>query len=239
MQDKTPLELWEESADAWIVDQGSEGDQSRRLILDPALETWLSGLAGKRVLDLGCGQGRYCGKMLSCGVKAVGIDPVEKFIAKAKSDYPNGEFRVGVAENLPFADDSFDAVLSYLTIIDIPDLEKAADEIARVLRPGGESRIVTISNLASTSDGWVKDDDGNRLYRTIDRYMEHFSLDLEWRGIRVRNFHRPLSYILKLFFDRGFVLTEFLEPLPPEDHIWYREEFRVPNFHIYGLRKEK
>ncbi|MEZ5164070.1 MAG: class I SAM-dependent methyltransferase [Fimbriimonadaceae bacterium] len=239
MDQKSPIELWEESADAWIVDQGSEGDQSRRLILDPALEPWLSGLAGKRVLDLGCGQGRYCGKMLSCGVKAVGIDPVEKFIAKAKGDHPNGEFEVAVAENLPFEDDSFDVVLSYLTIIDIPDLEKAADEIARILRPGGEFKIVTISNLASTSDGWVKDDEGNRLYRTIDRYMEHFSLDLEWRGIRVRNFHRPLSYILKLFFDRGLVMTEFLEPLPPKDHNWYREEFRVPNFQIYGLRKEK
>ncbi|MEM7454546.1 MAG: class I SAM-dependent methyltransferase [Planctomycetota bacterium] len=237
MSSNDGIQKWVDSADAWIADQGSDGDRSRRVILDPALERVLQHIEGKAVLDLGCGEGRYARKMKSRGAVVSGVDPVPKFVERARSLDPESNYIEASAENLPFADGAFDVVLSYLSFVDIPDLESAAHEIDRVLRERGQLVIVTLSNLASTTSTWVKDEDGRRIYRKVDRYMEHFFLDLEWRNIRIRNYHRPLSYVLGLFLGRGFVLTEFIEPLPDKSDPGYQEECRVPTFQIFCLDK--
>ncbi|MFM9872824.1 MAG: class I SAM-dependent methyltransferase [Fimbriimonadaceae bacterium] len=232
-----PLQKWRESANAWITDQSEQGDWSRRVILDPNLETILPNLTNKHVLDLGCGEGRYSRILKSKGAIVTGIDPVTEFINHARSIDPLSTYIEAAAESLPLPDHQFDLVLSYLTIIDIPDLEAASHEINRVLKPGGELIIVTLSNMASCTDNWVKDSNGKKLYRTVDRYMEHFSMDLEWRGIKITNYHRPLSYVLGLFLNQNFVLTKFIEPLPDPQNPQYTDEFRCPNFQIYCLRK--
>lgn len=228
---------WRDSAAAWIKDQGERGDWSRRVILDPTLDKILSNLSGKRVLDLGCGEGRYSRVLKSRGAIVTGIDPTEPLIACAKQRDPESEYLLAAAESLPLADASFDMVLSYLSLIDIPDLESASREMIRVLKPGGEIMIVTISNLASSTPYWIKSWTGKKLYRKVERYMEHFAMNLEWRGIRIVNYHRPLSYILGLFLNHGCVLTQFHEPLPPVDDSHYTIERRCPNFQIYGLRR--
>lgn len=234
---ESSLEKWRSSAQAWITDQGQTGDWSRRTILDPALETILPNLQNKSVLDLGCGEGRYARILKSKGAIVTGIDPAPEFIDHAISQDLDSTYILAPAESIPLPDHRFDLILSYLSIIDIPDLEAASQEISRLLRPGGEFIVVTISNLASTTPGWVKDENGNKLYRYVDRYMEHFGMDLEWRNIRITNFHRPLSYILNLFLQNSFVLTQFLEPLPPQTDPQYPFEFRCPNFQIYSFRK--
>lgn len=238
MSELESTELWVQSANAWIEGQGDEGDWSRRNILDPALEPFLSSVAGKRVLDLGCGEGRYARKMRDAGAQVTGIDPVPRFIERARELDLGGRYEIGFAESLPFDDASFDFVLSYLTIIDFPDLDAATSEMVRVTAPGGQIVIVTISNLASTTEGWVKDAEGNRAYRTVDRYMEHFSMVLEWKDLKIRNYHRPLSDVLGGFLRRGCVLTDFQEPLPSPDHPGYLDERRVPTFQIMTLRRE-
>lgn len=228
---------WESSAEAWIALQGDEGDTSRRLILDPSLERIFADVTGMRVLDVGCGEGRYCRKLRALGASPVGIDPVETLISRALQLDPDGHYHLGSAERLPFDDASFDIVLSYLTLVDVEDDLAAISEMCRVLKPGGEVVVVTVSNMASTSATWVKDEAGNRLYRTVDRYMESFAMELSWGGLSIVNFHRPLSRTLTGFFDQGLVLTRFLEPLPPADSEHYEAEFRVPTFQLYTLRK--
>lgn len=235
MSSDAGLQKWIESANAWIADQGSDGDWSRRAILDPALEQILSNLQGKAILDLGCGEGRYVRMLKEKGATVTGIDPVPQFVKHARSLDLDSRYVEGRAESLPFADGSFDIVLSYLSFVDIPDLRAAATEIKRVLREGGQLVVVTISNVASTTAGWVKDDHGHKTHRKVDRYMEEFALDVQWRDIRIRNYHRPLSYTLGLFLEQGFVLTRFVEPLPDPSDPNYMDEHRVPTFQILTL----
>ena len=168
--------------------------------------------------------------MAAKGAVVTGVDPVPEFINHARSLDPDSSYVEAGAESLPFDDGSFDLVLSYLSIIDISDLKSAASEISRVLTDSGKLVIVTISNMISTTTGWSKDEQGNKLHVAIDRYMEEFPLDLEWNDIKVRNYHRPLSYVLGLFLDQGFVLTQFQEPLPDPSDPGYTDEFRVPTF---------
>ena len=237
MQRDPELEKWIDSADAWVSAQGQEGDWSRRAILDPALEKLLPDMQGKTVLDLGCGEGRYSRKLKTKGAGVTGIYPVPPVIAHARKHDADSTYVEGRAEKLPFDDGSFDVVLSYLSVVDIPDLDVASLEISRVLRPGGRLVVVTISNVASPTPGWVKGQDGSKIYRTVDRYMEHFAMDLAWSGIKIRNFHRPLSYVLGLFLNQDFVLTQFVEPLPLPSDPSYVDERRVPTFQLFALTR--
>jgi SAM-dependent methyltransferase len=232
------LSLWRKSAEAWVRSQGEEGDSSRREILDPALDGIWPALTGKRVLDVGCGEGRYCRKLSLLGAETWGVDPVAEFIELARKRHPGGEYRVGSAESLEFASDSFDFTLSYLSLVDIPRDDLAASEMVRVTKPGGEIVVVSLSNLASPTENWVKDASGTKLYRTVDRYMDEFPLELAWSGISIRNYHRPLSRTLSAFLSQGAVLTRFLEPLPDAASPQYADEWRVPTFQIYSFRKE-
>lgn len=233
MQNSDPISKWRASSDAWITLQGESGDFARSKVIDPALENILPDLHGKSVIDVGCGEGRYCRILSERGAITTGIDPAPEFITHARSKHPKGTYVEASAESLPFPDNSFDLVVSYLTLIDIPDDVAASQEMVRVLKPGGQIIIATIANMASCTDGWVKDEDGNHLFRKVDRYMEHFALDLAWGGLEIINYHRPLSHTLGLFLSQGMVLTEFLEPLPPESTPQFEQEFRCPTFQIY------
>ena len=107
--------------------------------------------AGDRVLDVGCGTGDLTiaakAKAGSSGL-VVGIDPAPEMIAsahqKAAQQGIEIDFRVGVIEALPFAEGSFDVVVSSLMMHHLPNALKTQGlaEIQRVLRPNGHLLIV-------------------------------------------------------------------------------------------------
>ncbi|MEZ4681724.1 MAG: methyltransferase domain-containing protein [Caldilineaceae bacterium] len=106
---------------------------------------------GTDVLDVGCGTGdlTLVAAQQTGGTGYVaGIDPAHEMInvagQKAAQQRVEIDFRVGVIEALPFADGSFDVVLSSLMMHHLPDELKAQGlcEIHRVLRPGGCLLIV-------------------------------------------------------------------------------------------------
>lgn len=227
---------WDLSADAWIEVQGEAGDRSRREILDPALEKILGAVQGMRVLDVGCGEGRYARVLASRGACLTGIDQVERFVNYAREHHPQGEYLLGRAEALPFADRAFDLVLSYLSLVDIPDYRAAVAEMCRVVKPTGRIVVVTIANYVCDHTGWVRDEDGQKLHRAVDDYMEHREIELNWRGVHIRNYHRPLSAMLDAFFAVGAVMDGFYEPLPARDSEAYIDEHRAPNFQIMAFR---
>ena len=124
---------------------------------------------------------------------------------------PSGDYRIGRAEALEFPDAGFDLVVSYLTLIDIPGLEEAVSEMARVLAPGG---TLLIANLASFSTagaetGWIAAPDGTRLHFAVDRYLEERAIQVEWEGIRIVNWHRPLSRYLELLLEQELAPRPF------------------------------
>jgi SAM-dependent methyltransferase len=131
------------------------------------------------------------------------------------SSDPDGDYRIGRAEALEFPDESFDLVVSYLSLVDIPDAETAIAEMARVLRPGGALLIANLNsfNTAVVGGGWQRGADGEVRY-CIDHYLEERSEWLAWRGIRILNWHRPLSRYMSLLLAQGMILRHFDEPPP-------------------------
>lgn len=96
-------------------------------------------VAGRVVLDYGCGDGETARQMLAHGARHVyGLDLSETAIALARHrGLENATFQVGDAHQLPWPDQTFDVVVGR-AILHHLDLPVATRELVRVLRPGGE-----------------------------------------------------------------------------------------------------
>lgn len=206
---------WLSSSQAWLSRMPEAGDFAREFVLDrPMLERARLSQANT-MLDIGCGDGRFCRLAKELPLKATGIDPVEPFIQHAQKIDPDGHYLAGFAEALPFEDAQFDLAVFYLSLIDIADMGTAIQEAERVIRPGG---TILIANLASffTSNGttgWVKDNDGHD-HHPLGTYLEEKGNWCEWDGLRIRNWHRPLSTYMSALLNAGLTLTYFDEPQP-------------------------
>jgi SAM-dependent methyltransferase len=205
---------WNESATAWIAALGGEGDWGRRYVLDAPMAARVEGRGFRTALDVGCGEGRFCRALKAWGVAAVGIDPTESLIREARERDPTGDYRIGRGEALDFADASFDLVVSYLTLINIPDVRRGIAEMTRVLRPGGTLLIANMTSFVTAcppEEGSVEEDGRpSRFY--VDHYLEERAHWAGWNGMRIRDWHRPLSLYMSLLLDQGLLLRHFAEP---------------------------
>jgi SAM-dependent methyltransferase len=151
---------------AWAEDLGYPAELAN--VPETAVESfagvanpWTMGrlAAGERVLDLGSGAGTdslIAAQMVGDQGSVIGIDMTVEMLAKARTaaaeaSMVNVEFVETEAEQLPFADASFDVVISNGVIDLIPDKDAVFGEIHRVLIPGGRIQIadVTIQNPVS------------------------------------------------------------------------------------------
>ena len=231
--------MGDESAAAWIAAVGEGGDWSRQHVLDPALLERIAQRRYRRALDVGCGEGRMCRMLQARAIPAVGIDPTAALLERAHALDPGGDYRAASAEAMPFADGEFDLVLSCLTLIDIPDFRHALREMVRVLEPGGTLLIANLTSFTSTAaDGSVRDADGRFLHFPVDRYLDEFPMWVVWRGMRIENWHRPLSAYMSELLRHGLRLVYFDEPPPiagdPEVAACYR---RAPWFLVMEWQK--
>lgn len=102
---------------------------------------------GKKVLEIGCSVGTDLSQFAKAGADVTGIDLTSAGIELAKKRFQvlglQGDLRVADAENLPFADNTFDIVYSFGVLHHTPDTKKAINEEAyRVLKPGGKAVII-------------------------------------------------------------------------------------------------
>jgi SAM-dependent methyltransferase len=94
---------------------------------------------GMLALDIGAGTGKLTGVLAEIvGEENVtAIDPSEPFVAALTERFPAADVRVAAAEELPFADASFDAALAQLVVNFLSDPERGVDEMLRVVRGAG------------------------------------------------------------------------------------------------------
>ncbi|MCA1681055.1 MAG: methyltransferase domain-containing protein [Actinobacteria bacterium] len=122
---------------------------------------------GEQVLDLGCGAGTdslIAAQMVGSEGSVAGIDMTAEMLEKARAaavelGAENVEFVEGEVERLPFADMSFDVVISNGVIDLVPDKDAVFSEIHRVLRPGGRIQIADVTIQQPVSDEGKRDID--------------------------------------------------------------------------------
>ena len=117
------------------------------------------------MLDVACGNGNATLAAARSGTHVVGVDYVPALLengrARAVSEGLDVEFRLGDAEDLPAEDNSFDAALSVFGTMFAPDHQRAAEEMIRVVKPGG-----TIGLASWTRDGFI-----GQMFRVITSHV--------------------------------------------------------------------
>lgn len=108
-------------------------------------------LAGKRILDIGCGAGVLARSLAARGARVGGVDPNAEALAAARRTVPTGTFFQAGAEAMPFDEDAFDGAIFLNSLHHVPKtaMRRALGEAARVVKPAGP--IVIIEPLAEGS----------------------------------------------------------------------------------------
>lgn len=249
-------ESWDAIADGWA--EWVRTNESRVYVLDGAHLALAGDVADLRVLDAGCGEGRFARMLAERGARVTGVDLSPRMIElarRAEAARPLGiEYHIADMAELPALEDSsFDLAIAYVSLVDVPAYELAIAEVARVLRPGGRFQFSIIHPCFSPpgaaweprKPGTVPLRDQDKLYRRIDNYFPPAEVRFRmWPTAPAEtvNYHRPLSDYSRALLSAGLLIRELVEPLPAPEVVaerdWLREYLRAPFFIIFDCVKE-
>lgn len=140
-------------------------------------------LWGKRIADVGCGNGRLSALLASSGNDVIGVDNAEEQIKLARELYQGRQglsFQLADSEALPFPEESMDVVIFSHSLHHMPRPERSLTESARALIPGG--RIILL-DLASHNEEWLREHFGDLWLgftrHDLGRWMEGAGLQVK------------------------------------------------------------
>lgn len=174
----------------------------------------LGDVAGKDVLELGCGAAQWAILLARQGARMVGLDNSERQLEHARRrmvaagvDFPLVH---AAAESIPCADEGFDVVFCDHGALSFADPLEVVPEVARVLRPGG---LLAFSH--TTPFAWMCwDEDADRV---VDRLvLDAFGIHRHDESDGSVHFNLPYSGWIRLFRRNGFAIEALIEIQPPE-----------------------
>jgi SAM-dependent methyltransferase len=174
----------------------------------PASLALLGDVDGERVLDAGCGAGSHAADLIRRGASVTGLDKSAGLLAIARERLGAGPalHQADLADPLPFAPASFDAVLAALVMHYLQDWGPTLAEFRRVLVPGGRLVISTHHPFMDHSLAAGPD------------YFATYDFTEEWtkggQKMLMRFWHRPLHAMTDAFRAAGFTLDVIAEPRP-------------------------
>ncbi len=240
--------MWEATSDSYeqqhVTDLAGEKAMSWGLWRIPEAELHILGeVAGKDVLEFGCGAARWSIALAKCGTRPVGLDlssrqlqHARRLLDEAGLDFPLIE---ASAEDVPLPDASFDIVFCDWGAMTFCDPQRTVPEAARLLRPGGLFAFSTATPISIVCQNMQTDQ--------IERILlnDYFGMThLEWAD--QVEFQLPYGEWIRLFRRNGFLVEDLIEIRPPEGATsTYRSEAENewarhwPMENIWKLRKEK
>jgi SAM-dependent methyltransferase len=171
--------------------------------------------AGRRTLDLGCGEGRVGAQLARRGHHVVGVDSSPVMVRLASDRH---EAFVADATALPFEDGSFDLVLAYMSVMNFDDPEGALREAARVLEPGGRICTAVIHPVDGAGRFAAHDPDADFVIAGSYFDPEPKLWESDRDGIRITFYDRALSLerLARAHEAAGLLLEIIREPRPSD-----------------------
>jgi SAM-dependent methyltransferase len=203
----------------------------------------LGDVAGRDVLELGCGAAQWSAALVDAGARPVGLDLSSRQLRHARRHVGNASPGVPLvlasAERVPIRDASFDVVLSDHGAMSFCEPERTLPEVARLLRPGGLLAFCGSTPLLAMT--W--DTRRDRQSRTLQHeYFGMRRLDFDDGTV---DFVLATGEWLQLFRRFGFAVEDLVELRPPEgatttydEFVPYRWARRWPAEQIWKVRKD-
>jgi len=173
MMNKAMQGVHHTAADGYATTETADRYVRGRPDYPPEIADWLRDQlelrAGKTVVDLGAGTGKFTPRLISTGAKVIAVEPVAAMLGKLSAALPQVETYAGTADSIPLPDASVDAVVCAQSFHWFSTYAALA-EILRVLKPGG--KLGLIWNLRDANVPWVARLDAivNRVEGDTPRY---------------------------------------------------------------------
>jgi ubiquinone/menaquinone biosynthesis C-methylase UbiE len=219
--------MWDENAEVWTQLARAGHDVYRDCVNTPAFLAMLPEVRGLRGVDIGCGEGHNTRLLAQRGAQMMALDISETFVRHAhiaERDCTLGiDYKVASALELPFDDSTFDFAVAFMSLMDMPQPERAIREVFRVIKPGGFFQFSICHPCFQTPLWrWITDESGNRLGVVCGEYFDQKpGRIIEWsfgsapatlRKFKTPAFDRTLSEWLNGLLDTGFHMELFAEP---------------------------
>lgn len=218
--------IWNANAEFWDLRMG-EGNDFHKLLVEPTQLKLLNIKQSDKVLDIACGNGQFARKLSELGADVTAIDFADKFIEIAKSkSSPKIDYRVLNATSPDdlesLTGEKFDSIVCTMALMDMENIEVLITYLPKMLKKNGifvfsilhpcfNSGENILAHERDDLDGEVK----SKYFVKIRNYL----LEKNYLGIGMIGqpesqyyFHRPVSKILGLLFEKGFLLDAYEEP---------------------------
>jgi SAM-dependent methyltransferase len=181
----------------------------------PVLRAMLPELAGRRVLDLGCGFGWFCRFAAGEGAAQIlGVDVSQKMLDRARreTDDPRISYELADLESFVPPTGGFDLAYSALALHYIADLAALLGRVHAALKPGG-ALVCSVEHpllTAPARQDWLADADGRPTW-PVNGYLDEGERVTNWLAEGVVKRHRMIGTYLDLLLGAGFSLTKLVE----------------------------
>lgn len=250
---ETVRQSWDRAVEGYAKGQDSGRDFYRYEFFGPAQVALCGDVAGRRLLDLGCGNGYFAREMASRGARVTATDISPRMIDEARrrqAAAPLGiDYHAIDAVDLPahFAPESFDMATSCLALQDMADPARALRSVASLLPAGGRF-VASIAHPFTDTPfrEWERDSNGRKRWLCVDRYFDRGPIEYAWNwgtDFSTSAIHVPLEDWIDWILAAGFEIRALREPHPTEEALATRpaleDATRVPYFIIFDLRRRQ
>jgi 2-polyprenyl-3-methyl-5-hydroxy-6-metoxy-1,4-benzoquinol methylase len=244
-------EAWDTNADFWNERMG-EGNSFHNALVRPSQEKLLALKPGENVLDIACGNGHFARQMAEYDVRVTGIDiaprQIENAIAASKDFGDQLRFLVADATDQSMLTQlgmsQYDAISCGMAIMDMAEIELLAKAVAQLLKPDGRFVFAVMHPAFNSPNGLtrtaerVENEDGS-IVDTLAVKISHYIKPTAYQGVAIvgqpvlqHYFHRPISVLMNVFFDAGFVADRIEEPVfdpvPTSDALNWNNFTEIP-----------
>ncbi|MCD0446993.1 class I SAM-dependent methyltransferase [Glycomyces sp. A-F 0318] len=220
--DQTPTGDYDAFAEAYAAE--NESSLLNAYYARPAILDLAGDVAGRRILDVGCGAGPIFEELRDRGAIVTGVDPSIKMLELARRRLGEDAAlqQADLNDPLPFPDNAFDDAVACLVLHYLEDWSAPLAELRRVLAPGG--RLIVAVNHPFN-------------YKFFNPERDYFAtheygLECNFNGqnVLLSQWHRPLHAITSAFIEAGFRITVVSEPPPaPGAHERFPDEVKTPD----------
>jgi 2-polyprenyl-3-methyl-5-hydroxy-6-metoxy-1,4-benzoquinol methylase len=197
----------------------------------PALRRLLPPLAGKSVLDLGCGFGHFARQARAAGATRVTALDVSRNMldeaARLTADSAITYVHCSIEEYTP-RPHSFDLVASSLSLHYVANYPAVAMRVFNALQPKGWF-VFSVEHPICTANpaGWIRDGDGRALHWPLNNYQQEGWRATTWFVEGVKKYHRTVASYVNGLTGAGFRIEHLVEPMPSAEALAVRPALAI------------